>query len=203
MKTLHFTTILALVLAVAFSAKAQKSANNLLANHSGVYRTFADFQAKKLDLSVDFTKEKHKIKVHDFINKSEIDVIHMDKKYTFKKKDIYGIRDGKGVDYRFYNDLDYLIAQADTIYIYTKAENITTSNGKNHQSKQVTKYFFSRTGDSNILLLTSENLKKVFPENHKMHDALDMMFKSESDLAEYDSFHKTFKVVRFLKEHLK
>lgn len=202
MKTIHFTYILAMVVGLSSAINAQDNSSSLK-NQSGVYKTFADFQTKKLDLAVDVTKEKHKIKVHDFINKSEIDVIHNDKKYTFKKKDIYGIRDVKGNDYRFYNDLEYQIVQVDTIYIYTKSKDISSSNGKNRQTKYVTEYFLSKTGDSDILILNAENLKKAFPENHKMHDALDMMFKREKDLAEFDKFHKSYKVVRFLKENLK
>ncbi len=202
MKTLHFTSIVVFVLGITMNTNAQDN-NNGLKNQSGVYKTFADFQTKKLDLAVDVTKEKHKIRVHDFINKTEIDVIHDNKKYTFKKKDIYGIRDVKGNDYRFYNDLEYQIVQVDTIYIYTKSKDINSSNGKNRQIKHLTEYFLSKTGDSDILILNAENLKKAFPENHKMHDALDMMFKEDNDLTEYDKFHKSFKVVRFLKENLK
>lgn len=197
MKTIRLIYILAIVVSLSFTTNAQDNRNSLK-NQSGVYKSFSDFQAKNLDLSVDVTKEKHKIKVHDFINKTEIDVIHNDKKYTFKKKDIYGIRDVKGYDYRFYNDLEYQIAQVDTIYIYTKSKDINSSNGKNRQTKHVTEYFFSKTGDSDIYSLTTENLKKAFPDNHKMHDSLDMMFKSEADLNQYDQFHKTFKIVRFL-----
>ena len=202
MKTTHFTYILAIVVSLSFTANAQDTPSNLK-NQSGIYKTFADFKAKRLELSVDVTKEKHKIRVHDFINKTEIDVIHNDMKYTFKKKDIYGIRDVKGDDYRFYNDQEYLIAQVDTIYIYTKSQDINSTNGKNRQTKHISEFFFSKTGDSEILKLTADNLKKSYPDNHKMHDALDMMFKSESDLAQYDTFHKTFKVVRFLKGEMK
>ena len=202
MKTINFTCILAFVVGFSFTTNAQDNRSRLN-NQSGVYKTFADFQTKKLDLSVDVTREKHKIRVHDFFHKSEIDVIHNDKKYTFKKKDIYGIRDVKGDDYRFYNDQEYQITQIDTIYIYTKTQDNNSSNGKNRQTKLVTEYFFSKAGDADIMMLTADNLKKTFPENHKMHDALDMTFKSESNLTQYDQFHKTYKIVRFLKENLK
>ena len=202
MKTIRFAYILAIVVGLTFNTNAQENRNSLK-NQSGVYKSFSDFQAKKLDLAVDVTKTKHKIKVHDFFNKTEIDVIHNDTKYTFKKKDIYGIRDMKGNDYRFYNDLEYQIVQVDTIYIYTKSKDINSSNGKSRQTKRVTEFFFSKTGESDIVSLTAENLKKAFPDNHKMHDALDMMFKNNNDLAEYDKFHKSYKVIRFLKENVK
>lgn len=201
MKTYNVIGILAFAFTLTFTANAQESDG--LKNQSGVYKTFANFQAKKLDLAVDVTKAKHKIKVHEFFNKFEIDVIHSDnKKYTFKKKDIYGVRDMDGNDFRFYNDQEYQIVQADLIFVYTKPTDYTVSGGKNQQVRRVTEYFFSKTGESEIQKLTLDNLKKTFPENHNMHDALDVMFKNESELVQYDRFHNTYKVVKFLKDNL-
>lgn len=201
MKTYNIIGILAFAFVLTFAANAQD--NNSLKNQSGVYKTFADFQAKKLDLAVDVTKAKHKIKVHEFFNKSEIDIIHSDnKKYTFKKKDIYGVRDLDGNDFRFYDDKEYQIAQVDIIFVYTKPTDYIVGGGKNQQTKHITEYFFSKTGESAILKLTMDNVKKAFPENHKLHDALDAMFKSESELVQYDQFHNTYKVVKFLIDNL-
>jgi hypothetical protein len=190
--------LIAIIMVAANSVSAQNK-QELLKNKSGVYMSFADFKAQKLNLEVDYTKEKHKIKSNDFLNKSDIDVIHMDKKYTFAKKDIYGFRDSKGVDFRFFENKEYQIIAADTIFLYLKQENVQVKTGKNPQNKSVDKYYLSLSGNSEILPLTVANLKQAFPENHKMHDALDMMFKSDNDLAEYDKFHKSFKVIRFIK----
>lgn len=174
----------------------------LLKNKSGVYMNFANYEAQKLNLDVDFTKEKHKIRIHDFFNKSVIDVIHQGKKYTFAKKDIYGIRDGNGKDYRFFENKEFEILAADTIYLYMTQEIQLSGSIKNQKSKTIITYYFSKTGNSEIIPLTSENLKKVFPENHKMHYALDMMFKNENELTSYDSFHKNYKIIKFLKDFL-
>jgi len=46
--------------------------------------------------------------------------------------------------------------------------------------------------------LTLENLKQAFPDNHRFHDALDATFAAGRVLAEYDEFHKMFKVNRLL-----
>jgi adenine-specific DNA methylase len=198
MKTLIKFLVVAMVIVIANSVNAQNITDGLKTK-SGVYMSFADYAAKKLNLEVDYTLEKHKIRINDFINKTEITVIHKEKKYTFKKNEIYGIRDGKGNDYRFSENAEYKIVQTDTLYIYTKEETVQSGNSKNYQRSQVTKYYFSKTGSSDIMELTKENLKKAFPEDHKLHDALDMMFKSDNDLSEYDNFHKSYKVVRLLK----
>jgi hypothetical protein len=202
MKNLISFLLIAAFAAIVNTATSQTN-QNTLQNKSGVYLSFADFKLHKLHLEVDYTKEKHKIKVHDFINKSDIDVVHQNKKYKFVKKEIYGIRDCKGIDYRFYNDQEYQVIATDTIYIYSKEVAETTSSYRNYQTHYITKYYFSKTGDSEILPLTNINIKKTFPDNHKMHDALDMMFASENELTAYDDFHKTYKIIRFLKENLK
>jgi len=45
-----------------------------------------------------------------------------------------------------------------------------------------------------VLPLTRADLKRAFPDNHKLHDGIDQTFTSDSDLAQYDSFHKMYKV---------
>ncbi len=48
-------------------------------------------------------------------------------------------------------------------------------------------YYFSSSASSEVKELTLTNLKKAFPDNHKFHDALDAEFKSDSELALYDT----------------
>jgi hypothetical protein len=59
-------------------------------------------------------------------------------------------------------------------------------------------YSFSVGPDGEIIRLTLENLKQVFPDNHRFHDLLDANFGSGQKLEEYDEFHKMFKVNRLL-----
>ncbi len=202
MKNLISVLFVTIIIVTVNSVTAQNN-QAFLKNKSGVYMSFSDFKTQKLNLEVDYTKEKHKIKVNEFLNKSDIEVTHQNKKYTFAKKDIYGIRDCNGIDFRFYENMEYKIIAIDTIYLYSKQESENTSGGKTPINKLVTKFYFSKMGDSEILPLTSENIKSAFPENHKMHDALDMIFKNESSLSEYDNFHKKYKIIRFLRGDLK
>ena len=46
--------------------------------------------------------------------------------------------------------------------------------------------------------MTLDNLKQALPDNHRFHDSLDMTFGAGQDLAQYDDFHKMFKVNRLL-----
>ena len=47
------------------------------------------------------------------------------------------------------------------------------------------------------------NLKNAFPENHGFHDALDTNFKEDTELINYDAFHKMYKINWVLKNNMK
>lgn len=202
MKTIKFISTIVLSVNMFFGANAQVSLTTAWNNKSGVYLNHSDYLNKRLKFEVDYTKEKHKIRVHDFFSKSNIDVIHDGIKYTLQKKDIYGIRDAEEKDYRFYNNKEYMIADTGTIYIY-KTQSIENSGGKQAQAKYITNYFFSTTGSGVIVSLSLKNIKMAYPENHKLHELIDANFKSNNELSSFDEFHKTFKVLHFLKGNLK
>lgn len=65
------------------------------------------------------------------------------------------------------------------------------------------KYFFTSGSSDTLQELTKTNLKKAFPENHSFHDALDANFTKDSELTNYDEFHKIYKVNRLLENSLK
>jgi hypothetical protein len=76
-----------------------------------------------------------------------------------------------------------------------------------HSPKEAEKYaptYFFITSSSEVLQpLTKENLKKVFPDNHPFHDALDANFKENKELINYDSFHKMYKINWLYKNNTK
>jgi len=78
-----------------------------------------------------------------------------------------------------------------TIYKYVHA-----SHSPKEADKYAPKYFFT-TGSSDVLQeLTKMNLKKTFPNDHEFHDALDVNFREDKDLVNYDDFHKMYKLNR-------
>ena len=66
------------------------------------------------------------------------------------------------------------------------------------EPKQSPPNYFSKGGNKDIKVLTLMNLKATFPENHKLHDAIDAQFKTDASLSEYDQFHKHYKINHFL-----
>ena len=64
-------------------------------------------------------------------------------------------------------------------------------------------YYFSTSPEAIPQLLTKENLKLAFPNNHKFHDELDAQFKSDDELFNYDDFHKMYKIIWIYKNYIK
>ena len=162
---------------------------------SGIYRTVADYQQGKLSYAINYVTERHKINDNLLFNEGEIKVKHQGMTYTLRKADTYGYRDTKGVDYRFFtNRALRMLNRRGQLLLY--AYESTTGTGKGG-FKRVSEYYFSKDIGGNPQLLTKENLKTAYPDAHKFHDAIDGTFKDDRDLAEYDSFHKMYKI-----EHL-
>jgi len=163
---------------------------------SGVYRTAADYKSGKLALQVDCKTEKHRIRLHDFLGTTSIDVIHNGEKNTFQKDSIYGIRDCDGKDFRFVSREEYQILESKSIVLYEKLVAATSTTGKGiHTVKMM---YFSLQPDSGLLPLTNANLKKALPDNHKFHDLLDTNFRTDAEVAAYDPTHKLYKVNHLL-----
>jgi hypothetical protein len=93
--------------------------------------------------------------------------------------------------YRTVGGERYEILDANVLHIYSTT--VLVRKGAADKA-----YFFSVGPTGDILPLTIVNLKRAFPNNHKFHDSLDMMFRSDSSLSKYDDFHKMFKVNRLL-----
>ncbi len=184
-------TTLALIssLFITCGAFAQKDS-------SGIYKTAEDFQSKNLSYAINYKSETHQIKDNLLFNNDEIKVKHKGTTYTLNKNNTYGYRSTKGVDYRFVDNKEYKILNPGEhilLYVYQHP---------GHSPKEAEKYrpmyFFSTDATAAPKALDKANLKAAFPDNHKFHDALDAQFKTDADLASYDSFHKMYKLNHIL-----
>ena len=138
---------------------------------SGVYRSAADYSAKKMDLEVNCTSEKHIIRLHEFWSKPYIDIIHDGEKHTFQKKDIFGFRDCAGTDFRFFENKHYKILESGKVLLYAMTTNRPAPTGKGFYHE--VKYYFSTAADAPLQDLTLDNLKQAWPKNNKLHMAID------------------------------
>jgi len=175
-------TLICLFYLATFSVQAQKS---------GVYLSASDFAAGKLTYEINCSTETHKIKLNEFLNKDYITVVHNKEPHKLQKKEIFGYKDCNNQAYRFSENNHYVILNpTEEILLYKH----TIEGSKNQQA--VTHYYFSLTASGRVQKLTLTNLKSTVPNNHKFHDALDAEFKTDDELATYDTFHKMYKLNR-------
>ena len=183
-------------IAVMIAGIAIFSTSSLFAQKSGVFKTFADYTSGKMEYGIDCATEKHKIKLNEFLGKDYITVVHDGKSYKLQKAETWGYQlcDEKVV--RFQENEHFEVADKGVLWIYTKQTVLAAS--PRGGTKTINSYYFSKGGDNGILELTLLNLKAIFPDNHKLHDAIDGQFKTNTSLSEYDQFHKHYKINHFL-----
>jgi hypothetical protein len=171
--------------------------SSLFAQKSGVFKSFADFKTSKMEYGINCATEMHKIKLTDFFGKDYITVIHDGKSYELKKAETWGFQlcDEKIV--RFQGKEDFQVSEKGILWIYSK-QTLQAGNPKNTSSRYITSYFFSKDGDGKILELTPNNVKEAFPDNHNLHDAIEMQFPASASITEFDDYHKKFKINHFL-----
>lgn len=159
---------------------------------SGIYYTATDYKSGNLQLAGDARDKTHKIKLNDFFGSDRIKVKHDGKRYDLSKDSIFGYHDKAGNDYRFYksHSNEYRIVENKSIVIYEKL----LPGNKQTGFKSVPEYFFSKGLTGEIQKLSIDNLKNAFRDNSSMVDAIELNFKSDSDLAKYDMYRKEFKV---------
>ena len=85
------------------------------------------------------------------------------------------------------------IGEPIVIYQYTH-----TAHPPKAAEQYPTRYFFATSASDELQPLTLGNLKKTYPTSHSFHDALDANFKQDKELADYDDFHKMYKINHLL-----
>jgi hypothetical protein len=166
---------------------------------SGIYLTATAYTGGRLSSESDCGTPGHNVELHDLLHKSFIEVTHEGKSQRYEKRQVYGFRSCDGKDYRFVDNNEYQILDARDVSIYESAvpvENRKDAGDLNFPTNRA--YFFSVGAGGPVLPLTLQNLKQAFPNNHAFHDALDMTFHADDDLAQFDTVHKMFKVNRLL-----
>ncbi len=182
------------LLVLSLNASAQKDS-------SGIYKTVADFQQRKLSYAINYKTEKHTINDNLLFNDADIRVKHHGETFTLLKSETYGFRNMEGEEFRFADNKQYKIfnpGEPLLIYVYQH---------QTHSPKEAEKYsptyFFSMDASSALQSLTKTNLKAAFPNNNKFHNALDEQFKKDDELTAYDSFHKMYKLCRIYETSIK
>ncbi len=163
---------------------------------SGLYKSAETFRTNQVMLAVDCQTEKHRIRLHEFIGKPFVTVIHGGKSYQYAKDSLFGYRDCEDQSYRFVaNNQHYPIMNPTEPLLIYKIVQPPIAKAPGY-----TKLFFSRDASAPVEVLTLANLKNAFPQNHAFHDRLDAQFGNGSDLTAYDAMHRMTKINWLLQE---
>lgn len=159
----------------------------------GIFLSAEDFRNGKLSFSKT-QDSKCKIKVHSGSTRKKI-YIKCGKESIFLSKDsVYGYKDNGGLIYRFYKGVDYnLINPEEEIQLYE-----IQVSGPTKYEPPVVNYYFSANSSGPLYALNIYNVLSVFSHNQRFCELVELRFRYDSELLEFDSYHKKYKLNRLL-----
>ena len=165
----------------------------LTAQIQGIYFTADDFTHNKLSFAKGENK-KCKIHIHDYLFNAHIKVTCGDSVYNFNKDSVFGFKDGDGISHRFFNKEVYTILNpTENILLYK-----VMVSAKTKYDPAVYSYRFSKDAYSPLYSLRTKNLEACFETNKIFIELLDVHFKNDGELLEYDDIHKMYKLNRLI-----
>lgn len=137
--------------------------------------------------------EKCKLHLHEWPYKDYVTVLCNKTKKRLSKDSLYAYRDAQGTLYRFFEKEIYEIVNPnEDLLLYKRS--VLSANAKNAEGEEV--FYFSVTDASPPIKLSLYNLEKAFAANSLFCAYLELHFKDDSALNEYDHEHKTYKLNR-------
>lgn len=110
------------------------------------------------------------------------------------KDSVYGYQDRSHVTFRLFQKIAYaLINPREEIRLYK----IQTVNSTKYEPA-FTSYFFSRSAGSAIYPLTIDNILKAFPDNKRFSELVELKYRNDSELMEFDTYHNKYKLNHLL-----
>lgn len=182
----------ALLFGAARAAAQMPDSTNV--GKSGVYRTAADFVAGRLEFPIVCATEQHRIDRHTALDRPYVDVTHAGERTRIAKNDLFGYRECGGLVVRFADGKEYTILGSGPLTLYARA--VMVPVGKGFSATPV--YYLSRTPDGPIGPLTRDAVMNLFPNDHRLHDQIDIAFRSDRELTAYDARHGQYRLLRWL-----
>jgi hypothetical protein len=165
---------------------------------SGVYATPVDYEAARFVDMIACRSASQPVDRDAFRGSTFVELPGQNERARYVKAEIYGFRACDGSDLRFVRGDSYRVVRAPPMYLYEHKR--TVSVGK--ATRVVTDYGFSIAAADSVRPLTMDALKRAYPENHRFHDLLDLAFRRNDELIQYDDFHNEYRVARLLRETL-
>jgi hypothetical protein len=159
----------------------------------GIYLSANDYTNNKLFFANNENR-KCKIKLHDYSFNSKIKIICGHNIYKLCKDSVFGYIDWQGFPHRFYNSTNYLILNTGANVILYKHLDTYRSKYKD----AVYSYHFSADASTSIFPLTINDLENCFKTNIEFVRMLEIYFKNDDELLQFDSTNNQYKINRLL-----
>lgn len=154
---------------------------------SGIYLSADDFINHKLSYTAE--AEAGQIRFNGLFDWANVKIKQSGSPVYLRKDKIFGYR-LKGADYRYFKNTAYKIIAEKGIYLYSAYQLEPNTRGV----KRVEDFYFSQKPDTAIKALTMNNLEAVFQNNTQFLYAVEGFFRSDRQLADYDSKLKEYKL---------
>lgn len=155
----------------------------------GLYLSEKDFLDQKLSYNSS-DESPCRIKTRSSFPFKEIKIKCTEHTILLSKDSVYGYRDKTNTIFRFYERTAYtLINPGEEIPLYkTEVSNPTKFN------PAAIHYFFSRNAGTAIHPLTINTVLEVFKDNKQFSNLVELRFRNNAELTEYDTYHKKYRL---------
>jgi hypothetical protein len=180
-----------LIACLAFRQKPQKPKEG---RNMGLYMSTEDFTHGKLSYTAGSSGAPASIKIRDgLFGSARVVLLYDGKKQVLPVDRVYGYRDARGHDYRYFDRRAYRILDTAGFYLYDATKMVQGLKIARPQ----TSYYFSVKGDAAVEPLTLVNLEAAFAANANFRYRLEAMqgpFGGDRSLAAWDEALKTYKI---------
>ncbi len=158
----------------------------------GVYKTAADLKLSTIQFQS--TRDmSYKIKIYNGPFRNYVKVKTTDTSYVLLKDSLFGYCDAWNNCYRFFGDEIYTILNPKEEILLYKIE--YGMDGPKSFLRS-TRYFFSINAAAAIQKLDLYLVLKAFEGNDQFTELIELYFRNNSELLEYDPVHKMYKLNR-------
>ena len=155
-------------------------------NAVGLFLNDGDFLLNKISFV-----DSRRILMHNFLQKPYITIKLKSSKISIDKDSVFGFVDSEGRNYRISGRRTYTILNpGESILIYF----LQYRTGEPKYPEMTRVYFFSNNACSPLVPLTRSNLETYFAYNHKFIEFLELYFRSDFELTEFDNIHQKYKL---------
>lgn len=167
----------------------------------GIYKNESSYLQNKYSEEVNLNNVT-KIHINEIFNTNYIVISKENSKYQIPKDSVFAYVKNNGVKYRLYKGEEYEILNSNQpITLYKKLHRVINNNkGVSYH----TRYFFSLNNSTEIRPLTLSDLKsKCEGQYDNFITYVELYFRHDGELFEYDHTHKKHKINHLFDIHAK